>query len=171
MTCSFARAPESASECTEGDQARLCEGGDSTVSFTRNLTWWTLSKSRTALIHTASPSLQFFDAPMWALAKERPEMKQICRHTGPRTTWRCLLVPAPARVGRRLKNSCFTTGISPLPVDIEVRYCRELQQPTQLHLPAPRGIVTVGPILPRLHFSLCLAIVRDQRCSHLINDH
>ena len=35
MTCSFARAPESASECTEGDQARLCEGGDSTVSFTR----------------------------------------------------------------------------------------------------------------------------------------
>ena len=32
---SFARAPESASECTEGDQARLCEGGDSTVSFTR----------------------------------------------------------------------------------------------------------------------------------------
>ena len=32
---SFALAPESASDCTEGDQARLCEGGDSTVSFTR----------------------------------------------------------------------------------------------------------------------------------------
>ena len=35
MTCSFARAPESASDCTEGDQARLCEGGDNTVRFTR----------------------------------------------------------------------------------------------------------------------------------------
>ena len=35
MICSFARAPESASDCTEGHQARLCEGGDSTVSFTR----------------------------------------------------------------------------------------------------------------------------------------
>ena len=32
---SFARAPESASDCTEGDQARLCEGGDNTVRFTR----------------------------------------------------------------------------------------------------------------------------------------
>ena len=36
MISSFARAPESASECTEGDQARLCEGGDRTVSFTQN---------------------------------------------------------------------------------------------------------------------------------------
>ena len=35
MICSFARDPESASDCTEGHQARLCEGGDSTVSFTR----------------------------------------------------------------------------------------------------------------------------------------
>ena len=35
MIPSFARAPESASDCTEGHQARLCEGGDSTVSFTR----------------------------------------------------------------------------------------------------------------------------------------
>ena len=35
MTCSFARAPESASDCTEGDQARLCEGCDNTVRFTR----------------------------------------------------------------------------------------------------------------------------------------
>ena len=32
---SFALAPESASDCTDGDQARLCEGGDNTVSFTR----------------------------------------------------------------------------------------------------------------------------------------
>ena len=32
---SFARAPESASDCTEGDQARLCEGCDNTVRFTR----------------------------------------------------------------------------------------------------------------------------------------
>ena len=109
-----------------------------------NLTGWTCSKSQTAILHSASPSLQFFDAPMWALAKERPEMKQICRHTGPRTTWRCLLVPAPARVGRGLKNSCFTTGISPLPVDIEVRYCRELQQPTQLQQGLPRGIPTTA---------------------------
>ena len=35
MMSSFARAPESASDCTEGDQARLCEGGDNTVRFTR----------------------------------------------------------------------------------------------------------------------------------------
>ena len=35
MMSSFARAPESASDCTEGHQARLCEGGDSTVRFTR----------------------------------------------------------------------------------------------------------------------------------------
>ena len=35
MMSSYARAPESASDCTDGDQARLCEGGDNTVSFTR----------------------------------------------------------------------------------------------------------------------------------------
>ena len=36
MISSFVRAPESASDCTEEHQARLCEGGDSTVSFTQN---------------------------------------------------------------------------------------------------------------------------------------
>ena len=36
MMPSFARDPESASDCTEGHQARLCEGDDSTVSFTQN---------------------------------------------------------------------------------------------------------------------------------------
>ena len=118
------------------------EATERSVSL-KTVTGWTLSKSRRALLHTAGPSLQFFDAPMWALAKERPEMKQIRGQTEPRTTWRCLLVPAPARGGRRLKNSCFTTGISPLPVDIEVRYCRELRQPTQLRQGAPRGIDTV----------------------------
>ena len=68
-------------------------------------------------------------------------MKQISGQTGPRTTWRCLLVAPPARGGRRLKNSCVATFISPLPVDLEVRYCRELRQPTQLRQGAPRGIV------------------------------
>ena len=35
MMSSFARAPESASDCTEGDYARLSERGHNTVSFSR----------------------------------------------------------------------------------------------------------------------------------------
>ena len=69
-------------------------------------------------------------------------MKQICGHTGARPTWRSLLVAPPARGGRRLKDSCVATFISPLPVDLEARYCRELRQPTQLRQGPPRGIRT-----------------------------
>ena len=31
--------------------------------------------------------------------------------------------------------------ISRLPVDLEVRYCRKVQQPTQVQQPTPRGIL------------------------------
>ena len=116
------------------------EATERSVSL-KTLTGWTLLKSRTALFHTAAPSVQFFDAPMWALAKERPEMKQIRGHTGPRPTWRGLLVAPPARGGRRLKNSCVAVFISPLPVDLEARYCRELRQGGQLRQGGPRGIL------------------------------
>ena len=110
-----------------------------------NLTGWTCSKSQTAILHSASPSLQFFDAPMWALAKEPAKKMQICRHTGARPTWRGLLIAPPARGGRRLKNSCFAAVICPEPIDLEVRYCREVQQPTQVQQGAPRGICNDRP--------------------------
>ena len=83
---------------------------------------------------------RFFDVRDMLNPKSLAEKDEIWGQTGARLAWHFLLAAPPARGGRRLKNSCFAAFISSLPVDLEVRYCRKLQQGGELQQGGGGGI-------------------------------